>query len=129
MKRILVSISLVVVFGLSVLLPLGQPAAALSTGASKAAVCQGIGATGGNCKSNSTGEINGIIKTVVDLFSLIVGIVAVIVLIVNGFKFITSGGESNAVASAKKGIIFAIVGLVVAGLAQFIVRFVLGNLF
>ncbi len=46
-------------------------------------------------------------------------------IIINGLRFITSGGDSNAVSSAKKGILYAIVGLVIVALAQFIVRFVL----
>jgi hypothetical protein len=53
--------------------------------------------------------------------------VAVIMIIVGGLKYITSGGDSNNVSSAKSTIIYAIIGLVVVALAQFIVQFVLNK--
>ena len=46
-------------------------------------------------------------------------------IIVSAFKYITSGGDSNKVASAKSSLIYAIIGLVIVGLAQFIVNFVI----
>lgn len=73
----------------------------------------------------STTRLNSIIKTVINILSLVVGVVAVIMIIFGGLKYITSGGDSSNVSSAKNTIIYAIVGLVVVALAQFIVRFVL----
>lgn len=70
-------------------------------------------------------RINSILKTVINLFSLAVGIVAVFMIIIGGFKYITSGGDSNNVSGAKNTILAAVVGLVIVALAQFIVRFVL----
>jgi len=66
-----------------------------------------------------------IAKTVVNIFSLLVGIVAVIMIIYGGFRYITSGGESGAVGNAKNTIIYAIVGLILVALAQTLVHFVL----
>ena len=40
--------------------------------------------------------------------AIIVGVVAVIMIIFGGFKYITSGGESNNISSAKNTIIYAI---------------------
>jgi hypothetical protein len=48
-------------------------------------------------------------------------------IIIGGLKYITSGGESSNVSGAKNTIIYAIVGLIVVALAQFIVHFVLAN--
>ena len=73
-------------------------------------------------------KINDIIKLVINIFSLIVGVVSVIMIIVGGLKYITSGGESSNISSAKNTIIYAIIGLVVVALAQFIVHFVLGKI-
>lgn len=88
-------------------------------------------ANGGNCTPANTQQastsINSIIKTVVNIFSVVVGIVAVIMIIVGGFRYITSGGDSNNVSGAKNTIIYAIIGLVVVALAQFIVQFVLNK--
>lgn len=72
-------------------------------------------------------KINDIIKLVINIFSLVVGVVSVIMIIVGGLKYITSGGESSNISSAKNTIIYAIIGLVIVALAQFIVHFVLGK--
>lgn len=73
----------------------------------------------------ATGRLNGLIKTIINIVSIVVGVVAVIMIIFGGLKYITSGGDSSNVSSAKNTIIYAIVGLVIVALAQFIVRFVL----
>jgi hypothetical protein len=46
-------------------------------------------------------------------------------IIVGGLKYILSAGDSGNVTSAKNTIVYAIVGLVIVALAQFVVRFVL----
>lgn len=71
--------------------------------------------------------ITNIITKVINIFSIVVGIVAVIMIIIGGLKYITSGGDSGNVTGAKNTILYAIIGLVVVALAQFIVKFVLGN--
>lgn len=82
-----------------------------------------------NCdQAQASGDsLNNLIKTVINIVSVIVGVVAVVMIIFGGLKYITSGGDSNNVSSAKNTIIYAIIGLVVVALAQFIVRFVLGK--
>src|SRR3989344_8042710 len=72
-------------------------------------------------------KVNSIIKTVINLFSIIVGVVSVVMIIIGGLRYITSGGASDKVSGAKDTIVFAIVGLVVVALAQVIVRFVLNR--
>lgn len=82
----------------------------------------------GDCKSKLSGgtsRINNIITDAINIFSIIVGIVAVIMIIVGGFKYITSGGDSGNITSAKNTIIYAVIGLVIVALAQFLVQFVL----
>lgn len=79
--------------------------------------CAGAGTAG-------TGLTN-LIKTIINIISIIVGVVAVVMIIVGGLKYITSGGESSNVSSAKNTIIYAIIGLIIVALAQFVVRFVL----
>lgn len=72
-----------------------------------------------------TEKIQDIVTLIVNIFSVIVGIVAVIMIIYGGFKYITSGGDSGNITSAKNTIIYAIIGLVIVALAQFLVQFVL----
>jgi hypothetical protein len=58
---------------------------------------------------------------------MLVGVVAVIMFIVGGFRYITSAGDSSKVSSAKNTLVYAIIGLVVVALAQAIVLFVLNK--
>lgn len=94
------------------------------------------GLNAGACLSTTTTDcgtedpetaVNTIITTVINIFSLVVGVVSVIMIIIGGLKYITSGGDSTNVGSAKNTILYAIIGLVVVALAQVIVRFVLSR--
>ena len=67
------------------------------------------------------------ISSVVGLLSIIVGAAAVIMIIVSGLRYITSGGDSGKVAGAKNALIYALVGVAVAALAQLMVHFVLSK--
>lgn len=77
------------------------------------------------CKTEDS--LNNLITNIVNILSVIVGIVAVIMIILGGFKYITSGGDSGNITSAKNTIVYAIVGLIIVALAQVIVRFVLAK--
>src|SRR2546430_8386288 len=86
--------------------------------------------TPSNCQTNvGTGadKVNTMIKLIVNIFSAIVGVVSVIMIIFGGFKYVTSGGDSGNVTGAKNTIIYAVIGLVVVALAQFIVQFMLSK--
>lgn len=78
--------------------------------------------------SDATTKINNIVHTAVNLLSAVVGIVAVIMIIIGGFRYVTSGGSDTSVTAAKNTILYAIIGLVVVALAQIIVRFTLSKL-
>ena len=111
---------------LTLALPVLVPAAvSADTDASKKAACESIGLTGSGCGANSSNEVSDLLGTVVKLLSFLVGAVAVIMIVVGGFKYITSGGDANKVGSAKTTIIYALVGLIIVALAQFIVNFVI----
>jgi hypothetical protein len=69
--------------------------------------------------------IESLITTILNVFSAIVGSIAVIMIIIGGFKYVTSAGDSNSATSARNTILFAIVGLIIVVFAQIIVRFVL----
>lgn len=81
----------------------------------------------GTLESETNSTVNKTITFIINLFSVIVGVVAVIMIIYAGFKYITSGGDSGKVTSAKNTIVYAAIGLVIVALAQFIVKFVLGK--
>jgi cytochrome bd-type quinol oxidase subunit 2 len=81
--------------------------------------------TGGLTDKEADEKVNKLIKTIINIFTFVVGVVSVIMIIIGGFKYITSGGDSGNVTGAKNTIMYAIIGLVVVALAQVIVRFVL----
>jgi hypothetical protein len=58
----------------------------------------------------------------------IIGAVAVIVVIIAGFNFVTAQGDPQAIAKARQTIIYAAVGLIIAISAEIIVTFVLNRL-
>jgi len=105
------------------------PAATVGAQDNSQAVCDGLALTGGQCGADDPTK-TGVAKTiavVINLLSLVVGVVAVIMIIIGGFKYIISGGDSNSISSAKNTILYAIIGLVIVALAQVIVKFVLNK--
>lgn len=101
-------------------------------------ICKGIlyteaaANTEGNCdtlkQEDPDASVAKVIRTVIDVFSIVVGAVSVIMIIFGGLRYITSAGDSTNVTSAKNTILYAIVGLVIVIFAQTIVKFVVGRL-
>lgn len=92
--------------------------------AAKTDVCQSVGKPG----TPGNNPIIGILKVAITIVSVIIGVAAVIIIILAGFQMVTSSGDSQEVAKARTNIIYALVGLVVAVLAESIVAFVLNKL-
>jgi hypothetical protein len=86
------------------------------------------GACGSGQIEASTLQLNNFVTSIISLLSWAIGVVAVFMIIVGGFKYITSGGDSAGVTAAKNTILYAIIGLVIVALSQLIVRFILGRL-
>ncbi len=125
LKNIMLSFAVLGAFFAPALVPAVVSAQLCEGGISECAGA-GINATDpGNEGVDATEKVNEIITLVINVFSYVVGFVAVVMIIVGGFKYITSGGDSGNVTSAKNTIMFAIVGLVIVALAQIIVKFVL----
>lgn len=100
--------------------------AAPALAAPKDDVCAGVELTGGSCEPPKNGtSVQSVITDVINILSFVVGVTAVIMIIIGGFKYITSGGDSGSVTGAKNTILYAIIGLVIVAVAQVIVRFVI----
>ena len=67
-----------------------------------------------------------LLTNILNTVYFIAGIISVIVIIVGGFMYITSGGDSGAVGKAKNMILYSVIGLVVVVGAFAITNFVLG---
>ncbi len=111
------------------ILQLASPFASAQFDASKNQACEGlkVGDEFIDCGSEaqSGGGVSSIMATVLNVLSLVAGIIAVVMIIIGGIKFMTSRGDPSATASARNTIIYAIVGIIIVVLAQSIVFFVL----
>jgi len=79
------------------------------------------------CPADLFGD-KGAFKQVTNTILYIVGIIAVIMLIIGGIKYVISGGDSKKVTDAKNTILYAIIGLIIAFLSYAIVNFVISAL-
>lgn len=113
-------------FGLAAPVALAQTSPEIQQG-----LCEGVNldVNNPNCTgpNEATDKLNSLIHTVINLLSIIVGVVAVIMIIVGGLRYITSGGSDTGVTSAKNTILYAVIGLIIVALAQLLVRFVLNK--
>lgn len=99
--------------------PLGE----ICNGNTQSETCQSQGTA-----TNPLTGTNGTLYKVSTVIAAITGVIAVIVIIVSGVRYMTSGGDTQKVASAKSTLIGAIIGLVIIALAQTIITFVVRKL-
>ncbi len=78
--------------------------------------------------SNSIFGKDGILLKITNIVSIFVGVASVIMIVVGGLKYVLSSGDPNNTTSARNTVIYAIVGLVVAVMAQVIIAFVINKL-
>jgi hypothetical protein len=91
----------------------------------KTSACEGLSQISSDGCNGGGNTLSNTVKVIVNILTTIVGVIAVIMIIIGGAKYVTSGGDSAKVASAKSSIIYAIVGLIIVALAQVIVHFVI----
>lgn len=89
--------------------------------------CGSNSTTGIPVTNNPEGALEDVIKTIVNILTILVGIIAVIMIIVSGFRYITSGGDAQKITSAKNTLVYAIIGLIIVALAQIIVKLVINE--
>lgn len=120
MKKLLLSLSLLAA------LALPAPAAAVEVftpctdaTAAKTSVCK---ATASDTLFNSQGT--GLINRVINLLLFAGGLIAVVMVIIGGIRYITSGGDPNSLTAAKNTVMYALIGLVIVMLSYALVNFV-----
>lgn len=93
------------------------------------AACEGIDlASGEDCSGDGAStSISNLVGTVINILSWIVGIISIIMVIIGGLKFVTANGNAQSAATARSTIIYALIGVVVAAVAQVLVRFVINT--
>jgi hypothetical protein len=87
------------------------------------------GSSSATCGTTTTGSshVDTLITNIINVFSAIIGAIAVIMLIYGGLQFGIGGNDPGKVGNARNTITYALVGLVVVGMAQFLVQFVLNR--
>lgn len=120
MKNVLKLVLAVIMSGAVALAGFSSVSALTLQEGAEAARCDG-------CPTDLFGD-NGAFKQVTNTALYIVGIIAVVMLIIGGIKYVISGGDSKKVTDAKNTVLYAIIGLVVAFLAFAIVNFVISAL-
>ena len=109
---------------------------ALSGGAVHAAALQeddyfGGGDTTGTTFASdaglSAGDLPSTIASLIRVVLGVLGIIAVIIILIGGFKWMTSGGNDDKVKSARKVMTSGIIGLVIVLSAFAIAQFVLSS--
>lgn len=117
--RIVLPIIAIIIVSIS-LVGLGSVSALTLQEGAEAARCDG-------CPSDLFGP-TGAFRQITNTILYIVGIIAVIMLIIGGIKYVVSGGDSKKVTDAKNTVLYAIIGLVIAVFAYAIVNFVISAL-
>ena len=110
-----------IVAGLLTLLVLAVPAATFAQFTIDQNIPGNIGI------SNTTKTLQETLISVVNWVLALLGLIAVIMILYGGFVWLTAGGNEEKVASAKKIISAAIIGLIIVLLAYAIVTFVVNT--
>lgn len=66
---------------------------------------------------------------IINAFLSVLGIIAVVIIIIGGFKWLTSGGSDEKVEEAKKMLMSGIIGVIIILAAFAIARFVVGSVY
>jgi hypothetical protein len=94
--------------------------------------CSGGGASSAVCTDSKTVSTTDPIQTEIGdathVVAIIGGVVAIIIMLIGAIRYINSGGDSNAVSSAKNTILYAAVGIVVIVLSQSLIVFVVDRI-
>lgn len=90
-------------------------------------ICNGIDATGGSTCGDQGKSVNNAVSVLINILSAVVGLVAVIMIIIAGVRFVTSGGDPAQVKGAKSALLYAIIGIAIVALAQVIVHTIISD--
>lgn len=71
---------------------------------------------------------DGVIMKIANIFALLTGVAAVVAILIGGFEYVRSGGESSKINKAKNTILFAVIGLVVVVVARSLVALLIDAL-
>ena len=125
LRRMILSIALLL--GLTFIVAPAAHAAVLDD------ACKGAAAASSVCKdknqtTNPVTGANGILVKTGRIVAIIAAIIAVFVIMAGGVMYITAGGDSSKITTAKNMIIYAGVGLAIIGIAGAIVTLIVNTI-
>lgn len=91
-----------------------------------AADCSGDANAGLQCLPHATADSSAV-QTLLTVVISVIAVVCVLFVAIGGLRYVLSQGDPNGVSKAKGTIMYALIGLAVAVLADFIVIFVLNK--
>ncbi len=129
MKNLIISLSVLFSLAVPALIPVAVSAIDVVPQCSDSHlqtthVCQDI-------KSSSADTQNPAVRfidIVIQVLGYVIGVAAVVGIIVSGMRMILSNGDSNAIATARKSLIYSLIGIFIAVVAETLVAFVLSKL-
>lgn len=129
LRRFIVSVALMLGLGLAIapVAPTAFAAPVLDE------ACKGAAAASAVCKdknqtTNPVTGANGILIKTGRIVAIIAAIIAVFVMMAGGVTYITAGGDSSKITTAKNMIIYAAVGLVIIGISGAIVTLIVNTI-
>ena len=88
----------------------------------------GVNAVGGNLVLGKNTDLPSTIGNIINAALGFLGVVAIIIVLIGGFKYMTAGGAEEKAKDARKYIISGIIGLVIILAAYGITAFVINSL-
>lgn len=95
---------------------------------SQSGVSQEVKNANGCNGADSSEDLKNVITSIINGVIGILGAVAAIFILVGGIGYMTSAGDASKLEKAKKTILWAVIGLVIAALTFAIVNLVIGNI-
>jgi hypothetical protein len=79
-------------------------------------------------KAGAQSKIVDVIGDIVQILVFLVGAISVLMLVIGAIRYVVSGGDPAGTKGAKDSIIYALIGLIIAAVAQLLVIYVIGRL-
>lgn len=106
------------------------PATAATNVFNDACKAKGAGASAA-CQTNGSDPLtgaNGTLTKVTKLIGYFAGVCSILLIVISAIMYVTSEGDSGKIQSAKMTLIYAVVGLIIVGVSQSLIVFVLRNI-
>ena len=128
MMKSLVRFAMSVVLGLAIALPFVHLGTVVHAASGQLEAGDLLGQDFGDATGLGQGDLTATIGQLIRVALGFLGVVAVVIILLGGFKWMTAGGGDEKVAEAKKLIIAGIIGLAIILSAYAIASFVISSI-